>query len=210
MWLSHVTYWIYENWVAENKAVIHVGTCRHCNDGAGHGTNVRGNRNGRWSGPFATLEQAQAAAVRTGRPVRTDRCVAGGSAAWKPLRSINARSRRGTNPSTTPRDAQKRPVDTSSQPVTADDLGRWRRQLLRIFDELDGHRIPNAGPGSRLAALRDSNQIPRHIAALMKVILESRNAVEYEDRRPSLHEGNAARSAWSAIGEWAEQRRIRV
>jgi hypothetical protein len=70
-----MSYWVYENWVAESKAVIHMGSCRFCNDGAGTGRNVRGDRNGTWHGAFASLDEADAAALSTGRPVRSCRCV---------------------------------------------------------------------------------------------------------------------------------------
>jgi len=68
-------YWVYENWVAESKAVTHLGTCRFCNEGAGTGRNVRGERNGKWHGAFDSLDQAHVAAQGTGRPVRACRCV---------------------------------------------------------------------------------------------------------------------------------------
>ncbi len=66
---------VYENWVAANKAVIHGGSCRFCNEGSGTGRNIRGDRNGKWHGPFATVAGAEAAARSTGRPVRSCRCT---------------------------------------------------------------------------------------------------------------------------------------
>jgi hypothetical protein len=72
---AKVRYWVYENWVATNKAVLHTSTCGFCNDGVGTGRNTRGARNGRWHGPFASEEEAEAAAKRTGRPVQQDRCI---------------------------------------------------------------------------------------------------------------------------------------
>lgn len=68
-------YWVYENWAAESKAVIHSGDCRFCNDGAGTGRNTRGDRNGRWHGPFASTLDAEGAAHATGRPARPCPCV---------------------------------------------------------------------------------------------------------------------------------------
>jgi len=51
-------YYIYENWTAEKKAVIHGGSCKFCNDGKGiHGDKEEG-RNGRWHGPFKTYNDA--------------------------------------------------------------------------------------------------------------------------------------------------------
>ena len=63
-------FYIYENWVAEQKAVIHIGSCGYCNYGQGCHINIRGNRNGKWHGPFYSLEEAKNAAKNTGRPVR--------------------------------------------------------------------------------------------------------------------------------------------
>lgn len=63
------SYFVYENWTAEDKAVIHYGTCPYCNQGKGIHTN-KGTRNGRWLGPFASISSAEKAAVDTGRPVR--------------------------------------------------------------------------------------------------------------------------------------------
>ena len=70
-----MSYWVYENWVAESKAVIHLGACRFCNEGAGTGRNVRGERNGKWHGRFGSFDEADVAARKTGRPVRSCRCV---------------------------------------------------------------------------------------------------------------------------------------
>lgn len=72
---DHTTYFVYENWTAEEKAVIHFGDCSHCNYGKGiHGDS--GNRNGRWHGPFATFAIAEKAAKDTGRPIRICRICA--------------------------------------------------------------------------------------------------------------------------------------
>ncbi len=70
-----MSYWVYENWVAESKAVIHLGSCRFCNEGTGTGRNVRGDQNGKWHGAFGSVDEADVAARRTGRPVRSCRCV---------------------------------------------------------------------------------------------------------------------------------------
>jgi len=63
-------YYIYENWTAKNKAVIHRGTCGYCNEGSGCHSNPLGNRNGKWHGPFDSLEEAKKAAVKTGRTIQ--------------------------------------------------------------------------------------------------------------------------------------------
>ena len=57
-----MSFYIYENWVAEKKAVIHKGTCRFCNNGVGIQEKIHGNKNGMWHGPFDTFEEANARA----------------------------------------------------------------------------------------------------------------------------------------------------
>jgi hypothetical protein len=62
-----MAYWIYEHWTAEDKAVIHAGACGLCNNGRGCHPNPRGNRNGRWIGPFRSKVDAERAARATKR-----------------------------------------------------------------------------------------------------------------------------------------------
>lgn len=89
--------------------------------------------------------------------------------------------------------------------VTADNLAKWRRTLLRILDHLDG-RPTGAGPAGRISRLVGETRVPRTIAAHMRVVLEHRNAAEYENVRPTGTEGEAVRSSWSAILEWASSK----
>ncbi len=70
-----MSYWVYENWTAENKAVIHSGSCGNCNEGRGCHEHIRGDQNGQWLGPYNTLDEAEAAAEATGRPTRRHRCT---------------------------------------------------------------------------------------------------------------------------------------
>jgi hypothetical protein len=59
-------YWAYENWVASGHHVrIHRAHCGFCN----HGTGIFGGGttpNGRWHGPFRTLEEAREVGMRPG------------------------------------------------------------------------------------------------------------------------------------------------
>ena len=68
-------YFIYENWTAEYKAVIHIGSCGYCNYGKGCHKNIHGDKNGKWHGPFDSLKEAEQAAYQTGRPVKHHRCI---------------------------------------------------------------------------------------------------------------------------------------
>ena len=54
-----MTYYVYENWVAEKKARIHKGSCSHCKEGNGTGRNTLGKKNGQWHGPFSSYNEAK-------------------------------------------------------------------------------------------------------------------------------------------------------
>jgi hypothetical protein len=56
--LEDVSYWVYENWRAHGqRATVHRGDCGHCNDGAGQRGGTRSD-NGKWHGPFMTVNDA--------------------------------------------------------------------------------------------------------------------------------------------------------
>jgi hypothetical protein len=63
------TYHVYENWTAEDKAIIHFSDCGYCNEGHGIHDPARKTegKHGRWHGPFDTYAEALKAATRTGR-----------------------------------------------------------------------------------------------------------------------------------------------
>jgi len=63
-------YYIYENWTAEKKAVIHKENCSYCNSGNGiHPEKT--NKNGTWHGPFENWNDAWCfASSLKGREVR--------------------------------------------------------------------------------------------------------------------------------------------
>jgi hypothetical protein len=65
----------YEHWTAESKAVIHREECGFCNFGRGCHDNPLGDKNGRWSESFETIEHAKQEAEDTRREVRLHRCA---------------------------------------------------------------------------------------------------------------------------------------
>jgi hypothetical protein len=66
-----MSYWIYENWTADDKAVIHNGACGFCNHGKGSSKpHPHGNKNGKWHGPFNTIAAAERVAKATKRAVQ--------------------------------------------------------------------------------------------------------------------------------------------
>lgn len=56
-------FYVYENWVAEKKAVIHKASCSHCNYGEGTHRNIRRDQNGKWHGSFESFEEAESLAL---------------------------------------------------------------------------------------------------------------------------------------------------
>ena len=70
-----MSFYVYENWTAEHKAVIHRGSCGNCQYGAGCHHNLCGNKNGQWLGPFKTYDEAISVANKTGRKVRSHKCI---------------------------------------------------------------------------------------------------------------------------------------
>ncbi len=97
---------------------------------------------------------------------------------------------------------------SSSEAVTADHLGRWRRCLRRVLEGLDGGPDPGRGLKSWIMALSRDGRIPRNVASAMILVAETRNIVEYEAVTLSRAEGMAARSAWSVVMEWAANKRL--
>jgi hypothetical protein len=92
--------------------------------------------------------------------------------------------------------------------VGADDLARWRRELVRLLDVLDDSKEDEEGVGARINRLSRSGRIPREIAAFMKVVTEVRNAAEYQAKKLSQVESAAVRNARAAVIEWAASMRI--
>ena len=67
---TKVSYYVYENWTAEDKAKIHYGHCSYCNYGKGIHPDAS-SRNGQWLGPFKSYSVAHEEAIATGRKVST-------------------------------------------------------------------------------------------------------------------------------------------
>lgn len=49
-----MAFWVYQNWTAEKKAIIHHESCGFCNAGKGIHSKKEDKRNGTWHGPFET------------------------------------------------------------------------------------------------------------------------------------------------------------
>jgi hypothetical protein len=59
-----MSFYVYQNWrVRPHKAMIHAGSCSFCSDGSGRRGDY-GDENGKWHGPFDTLDQARAFSAR--------------------------------------------------------------------------------------------------------------------------------------------------
>jgi hypothetical protein len=67
-------FWVYENWRAHgHRATVHRSDCRSCNSGAGvHGGTLT--PNGKWHGPYQSLDEARSAASRDAKLRECRRC----------------------------------------------------------------------------------------------------------------------------------------
>lgn len=92
--------------------------------------------------------------------------------------------------------------------VTADDLARWRRRLLRLLDSLEGVSPSRDGPAGRINRLSRDGRIPREIASCMRLVAEMRNVTEYQGKQLSPLETAAAKNSWLAIEAWARESNI--
>jgi hypothetical protein len=101
-----------------------------------------------------------------------------------------------------------RHVSPISSEVSADELARVRRSLLRLLDAVEHGRSSSEGLVGRATRLSRAGIIPREIAALMRVVAEMRNASEYQAKKLNANESLALRSSWSAILEWAAKANV--
>jgi hypothetical protein len=114
----------------------------------------------------------------------------------------------------TPRSAGESPPSNrqprqTTEGVTSAVLGDWRRKLLRILERLGG-RDASLGPAARISRLTENKQVPRTIAAHMRVVLEHRNASEYENAQATGAQAQAVESSWNVVMEWAKTQGIDV
>lgn len=70
-----MNFYVYENWTAEIKAVLHRGSCGNCKEGNGCHRTVQGRNNGKWWGPFPSYQEAKAKAISLNRPIKDHRCI---------------------------------------------------------------------------------------------------------------------------------------
>lgn len=94
--------------------------------------------------------------------------------------------------------------------VTADDLARWRRGILRILDRLDGLSASSESPAARISRLSHQGRIPRETASCMRLVAEMRNVTEYQGKQLSAPEKAAARNSWLVVEAWARENNIEV
>ena len=68
-----MAYYIYENWQAgPHKAVIHRGSCGHCNNGQGRNEGNYDPDHGEWRGPWDDLQEARKAQAKMSVEVRKE------------------------------------------------------------------------------------------------------------------------------------------
>lgn len=116
-------------------------------------------------------------------------------------RYINPHYNRSQSPAISP----KPPVSSSTltpRPLTADELGRMRRKLLRIMDCIEDSQSEE-GPTGRVLRLRNEEWIPRLVAQAMLMFIEARNILEFNKGPLSSKQEAAVRAAWEVVREWA-------
>ncbi len=51
-------YYVYENWQASDKAIVHKASCPYCNNGKGTSRGTEGTAHGKWHGSFKGEDEA--------------------------------------------------------------------------------------------------------------------------------------------------------
>lgn len=110
------------------------------------------------------------------------------------------------------------PPPTSAKPVVvvseedwARDLASARRLIMRLLDEIEGTKgSPKEKLSKRINDLSFQRKIPRYVRALMVVIVEYRNEVEYNDYMPTEAESVTIDAVWRALTEWAVNKGFRT
>ena len=70
-----MSFWAYENWTNARKVTLHAGHCGFCKEGRGRSGKGTKPENGRWLGPFESLDAARAAAeALPPATISEDRC----------------------------------------------------------------------------------------------------------------------------------------
>lgn len=94
-------------------------------------------------------------------------------------------------------------VDT----VTSDDLGRMRRQLIRLLDHLEGRSgTQREKLSERVSRLREGGYVPPNIANWMHSILRMRNESEYKGTSLTRNESTAINAAWAEVTDWGKSK----
>jgi hypothetical protein len=101
-------------------------------------------------------------------------------------------------------------TDDADPTVSVDQISNWRRRLVQLVGRIDQERdhSMNEGLAGKIGRLSRENVIPRHVAACMRTITETRNIVEYESKTLSSRESQAVRAAWNLIEEWAHDQQF--
>jgi len=94
--------------------------------------------------------------------------------------------------------------------LSADDLARLRRRLIKLLNAVEGVSGQKQGVASRIKRLVQTGYIPRETAAFMLAVSEARNVTEYQAKRLSPTEAEAVKNAWKAVVEWAHSQGIAI
>jgi hypothetical protein len=96
---------------------------------------------------------------------------------------------------------------SSGSTITPSQLGDWRRGIVQLLPRFDRQkRNERESVGGWIGRLSREGVIPREVAAMMRTVVEMRNATEYESKTLSSSEVAAVRAAWTVVQEWARDR----
>lgn len=110
-----------------------------------------------------------------------------------------------------PPPSSAKPVAVVSQEDWARDLASARRLIMRLVDEIEGAKgSPEEKLSKRINDLSFQRKMPRYVRALMVVIVEYRNEVEYNDYMPTEADSVTIDAVWRALTEWAVNKGFRT
>lgn len=127
--------------------------------------------------------------------------------AVNPIKYISDRAGEPTSRTPAAKVPETARLVSRSSTITPSQLGDWRRGIVQLLPHIDRQkRNERESVGGRIGRLSREGVIPREVAAMMRTVVEMRNATEYESKTLSSSEVAAVKAAWTVVQEWARAR----